>query len=449
VFNPTSRLLKNALPTQRGLKRAAGVLGCDGKGGFLSERQSAADGRFRLRPAGFSGWPALIVAMFRRGGPGLQSGASIANPPESLSAQRVFQRPARPGFGRPGRAAAVLVLIALSGCARLALLPSNDPLAELQQARSEQDFDKALAIARHLEADHPDHDRVEALLPELRTEIEKFEEKTIQRANKRADQGQWDQVWRLLADAMAQWRPSPALRQARRRLRQQEEKQRRQTTGELLVAEARWRLSRSELADRLADYTDSASDNRQEQWRQRNRELARALVHHGRWFSEHGDWARAHDYVTRAQALHAEAVPESLLARVRDKHQAQSRRSRSRRERQQRRRGRQRREKARALLAQYRDNGELQPLLQLRTLIRKDGQDLPEKITARVQSLSRERFRAAMARGDKHYARGDYRQARSIWKQVRPLAPPDSGLPEKLERVRRVLDNLQNLDNSD
>jgi Zn-dependent protease len=47
-----SRLLRNPLRTQRGLKRAAGVLGREGQGGSLSERPSTADGRFRPRPVG-------------------------------------------------------------------------------------------------------------------------------------------------------------------------------------------------------------------------------------------------------------------------------------------------------------------------------------------------------------------------------------------------------------
>ena len=50
---------------QRGLKRAAVSSCLDGQGGSLSERQGAADVRFRPRPSGHSGWPALVVALFR------------------------------------------------------------------------------------------------------------------------------------------------------------------------------------------------------------------------------------------------------------------------------------------------------------------------------------------------------------------------------------------------
>lgn len=345
------------------------------------------------------------------------------------------------------RALILTVLITMSGCARLALMQSDDPLADFEQARAEQDYDRALYIAEHLDAHHPDYDQVQALLTPLRAEIENFEQDTIKQANSLANQGKWKQVWRLLADAMDQWRPSPALRQARERLREREEYQRRKTTGDLLLAETRWRLSSSERAGRLTNYTDAASENRYERWRERNRELAEALVEHGRWFSEREDWQRAHDYLGSAQALHADTVPETLLARVQDKHQARSRRSEAQRERRQRQQARQRREQARSLLRQYRNTGELDDLLQLRELIREDSGDyLPEELTARVEMLSRERFRSAMNEGDARYARGDYREARAIWQKIQPLAPPDSEVSEKLERVERVLEKLQNLE---
>lgn len=348
------------------------------------------------------------------------------------------------------RALMLTTLMTVSGCARLALMQSDDPLADLQQARADENYDRALYITEHLDTDHPAHDRVQALLPRLRTEIENFEQETINRAEKLAEQEKWEQVWQLLADAMDQWRPSPTLRRARERLREREEYQRHKTTGDLLLAETRWRLSSSEQAARLTNYTDAASEHRYEHWRQRNRELAEELVEHGRWFVEREDWQRAHDYLNSARALHVDTVPGDLLARAREKHQALSRRSQARQERRRQQQTRQRREKARSLLEQYRDSGELDALLQLRALVREHGgQYLPEEFTARVEILSRERFRIAMNEGDARYARGDYREARAIWQRVEPLAPPDSELPEKLERVERVLEKLQNLKQTD
>ena len=82
--------LRNSLHAQRGLKRAAVVSCLDGQGGSLSERQGAADARFRPRPSGLSGWPALVVDLFRWIDIHLQKGAWIANQPERLSMQGVF-----------------------------------------------------------------------------------------------------------------------------------------------------------------------------------------------------------------------------------------------------------------------------------------------------------------------------------------------------------------------
>lgn len=89
-------------------------------------------------------------------------------------------------------------------------------------------------------------------------------------------------------------------------------------------------------------------------------------------------------------------------------------------------------------------------LEQLRTLTPEDGdRQLPETVTARAEILRPERFRTAIAKGNKCYARDDYRQARAIWNRGRNLAPPDSEYSEKLARVERVLDKLKNLETRD
>jgi hypothetical protein len=111
----SSRLLKNPLLTQLGLNLAAGVLWYPGKGGSLPERPGAADERFRPRPARLSGRPALIVAIFRRGRPRLQHGTAIANKPETLSTQAVFQQPA--GLSVHARWLGIVLLSGLVGVA--------------------------------------------------------------------------------------------------------------------------------------------------------------------------------------------------------------------------------------------------------------------------------------------------------------------------------------------
>jgi hypothetical protein len=344
--------------------------------------------------------------------------------------------------------ALVLALSALTGCARLALTLSEDPLADFRQAREEDDYDRALYIAEHLDPENKAHEPIREALPELRAEIERFEEDTIEAAEQLADRGHWDQVWQRLGQAMDQWRASPALRKAERQLRAREERESRVARTELLLAEARWRLSTMDLADRLSRFTLTRTHHQFQRWRQDNRALARELVTQGRWFAERDDWQRAHACLNNARALHAEAVPESLLAKAQDKVSAASRRSRANQARAARAQAREKHEQARAMLASYLNTGKLSQLLELRRFLGEhDNVGFPAELTARVEIVSRERFRTGMTEGDAHYARGEYRDARAIWRRIEPLAPPGSELSKKLERVQRVIDKLENLEN--
>lgn len=343
----------------------------------------------------------------------------------------------------------VVVLSTFAGCARLALTLNGNPLADFRQAREEHNYDRALYIAEHLGAGHEAHETIQQQLPGLRAEIERFENRTIAAAERLARQGRWEQVWQRFDQAVEQWRASPALREAKQRLRAREERDSRRARGELLLAEARWRLSVTELANRLNRFTLNQARQRFRHWQRNNRALARDLVAQGRWFAEHKDWQHALACLKNARALDAKAVPEKLLARARAKISTASRRSRVNRAQAQRSEARHKRARARAMLANYLESGRLEKLLKLRRFLRQnDDVDFPAELSARVEIVSRERFRTGMAEGDARYARGDYRGAQAIWRRIEPLAPPDSGLSKKLERVQRVIDKLKNLENN-
>lgn len=353
-------------------------------------------------------------------------------------------------IGGPARLCVLLLaLTTLAGCARLALTLSADPLADFRQARQQHDYGRALYIAQHLNPEHQAHDTIRQQLPELRGEIARFEQDTIKAAKRLAEDGRWEQVWQRFDQAMEQWRPSPTLRQARQRLRAREERESRITHTELLLAEARWRLTNSERANQLGRFTLERSQQRFQQWQRANRALARDLVAQGRWFAEHEDWQRAHACLSNARGLDAEAVPESLLKQVQGKISAASRRTRASQARAQGEHARRKREQAGAMLARYLESGKLTQLLQLRDFLRRHNEvDFPAELTARVEIVSRERFRTGMEEGDARYARGDYQGAQAIWQKIEPLAPPDSGLTNKLERVQRVINKLENLENN-
>lgn len=342
---------------------------------------------------------------------------------------------------RPALVLLMLAIMTLQGCARLALMQSDDPLADMVQAHDEGDFEHALYIAEHLDPEHEQFDQVQSRLSELKADIRAFELRHIRKAESLAANESWRKAYQVLDKAMDEWRDSDALRQARERIREKETLKRRQTLGDLHLAEARWRLSSDPMAGQLTDFSDAASQRRHRQWQKHNRQLAEQLTREAIWFAERDDWHRVRDYLDAAASLDENAGDAELLARARDHLADASRQSRAMRERDH-------RKQAKQLLERYEASGKLQDLLALRHFIDRnsDSQALKD-MAERVRTISRDRFQSDLERGDALYARGEYHQAWEIWKNIAPLRPDDAELSKKLERVERVLSKLRNLEN--
>lgn len=346
------------------------------------------------------------------------------------------------GISRP---LAILLLVlsvtTVPGCARLALMQSDDPLADMEQARKNGDFEYALYIAEHLDPEHEAWKAVQERLPEVKADIRAFELRHIRKAEALAANEAWQKAYGVLDNAMNEWRASEPLREARDRIRKKETLKRRQTLGDLYLAEARWRLASDPVAGQLTDFSDATSRRRHRQWERHNRRLAEHLAEQAEWFAEREDWHRVRDYLEAATSLDRDAGDDQLLARAREYLADASRQTRVVRERNH-------RKQARQLLEHYQATGELDDLLALRRFVDRNGdsqalQDMAE----RVKSISRERFQSDLERGDALYARGEYHQAWEVWKSIAPLQPDNAELSKKLERVERVLSKLRNLEN--
>ena len=104
------------------------------------------------------------------------------------------------------------------------------------------------------------------------------------------------------------------------------------------------------------------------------------------------------------------------------------------------------RQRADALIEAYRKSGTIDDLVAARDYLQKNNQDgTLDEVASSLEGLCRERFNQGIRKGDSFYAAGNYPQAEKIWLEVSPLYPGDSELSGKIDRVRRVLGNLQNL----
>ena len=104
------------------------------------------------------------------------------------------------------------------------------------------------------------------------------------------------------------------------------------------------------------------------------------------------------------------------------------------------------RQRADALIEAYRKSDTIKDLVAARNYLQQNNRDgALDEVASGLESLCRQRFNEGIRKGDNFYASGNYPQAEKVWLEVSPLYPGDNELSGKLERVRRVLGNLQNL----
>lgn len=333
----------------------------------------------------------------------------------------------------------LLLLLSLGGCARLALMGSDDPLADIRAAREAGNFQRALYFAEHIDPEHPDYPAVQKELPALQSAIREFELRRIRRAEAAAAREEWANAYNILEEAMAQWRASGPLLDAHEQIQQAEESRRRQVLGDLLLSEARWRIARDPQAQQLQSLTDRDSRNRYHRWEERTRELARELARLADFFAAGDDWERVRDYLAAVQALEPDTAGTTLLDKARKELAESAREYRMMRHREQ-------LEEARALLQRYQSTSQLHELLAVRKFLQQhQGNDSLAEMSRQVEKLTRERFRQDMERGEALYARGKYQEAYEVWKGIAPLAPNDAELTKKLERAEKVLSKIKSL----
>ena len=332
----------------------------------------------------------------------------------------------------------LLALTLLAGC--VSKVPMDiDAEAELAAARKAGDHVRALEIVEHISPQHPQYDALLKQRESVLKEVEQHQQVRIRDANNLASSGRWQEAFALLDKLGNDWRGSTLVDQARQELEQRQLLRFRQLATDVLVSEAKWLLANEASAEQLNTLTQKEALEMARQLGARRTEVATQMNQLGHYFAEQKDWTRTRDLLDGARLLNrsAERDPQ-LLEAQRQLAGVAHRQVRAAAQRT--------RQRADALIEQYRKTESIKDLIAARDYLQSNNQDgsLDEGAT-RLESLSRERFRAGLKRGDSLYAAGDYATAEKIWKEVAPLYPNDTELAGKLERVRKVLENLKTL----
>lgn len=332
----------------------------------------------------------------------------------------------------------LLLLTLLGGC--VSKVPMDiDAEAELAAARKAGDHVRALEIVEHISPQHPQYDALLQQREAVLKEAEQHQQLRIRDANNLASSGRWQEAFALLDQLGNDWRGSTLVAQARQELEQRQQLRFRQLATDVLVSEARWLLGLEAGVEQLNALTQKEALEMARRLSARRAEVAEQMSRLGHYFAEQKDWPRTRDLLDGARLLKrsAERDPQ-LLEAQRQLAGAAHRQVRAVAQRT--------RQRADTLIEQYRKTESIKDLIAARDYLQSNNQDgsLDEGAT-RLESLSRERFRTGLKRGDSLYATGDYAAAEKAWTEVAPLYPNDTELAGKLERVRKVLENLKTL----
>lgn len=334
------------------------------------------------------------------------------------------------------------VLVMISGCARFALVTSSEISPEVRQAVAEQNFNRAWRVFERTQgADMPDDER-QALRDMLEMATRQFEKDTIDMARQLADAGRWSDAFEVLKEARSRWRQSEAIQGARKELRQREALLFAGLEADLLLEEARWLAAKRPVLDRLETLAREDATETAEHWRARMVQLAGQLTTLGERFAAEQDWVRTRDLLAAARNLSGQKALHPQLA-LAEKHLA-TEASKARRIQEQ-----QVQAKARKLLDAYDQSMSLADLLTAREYIKKNNdRGLLDQYATRLEAICNKRFRQGLSEGEALYAQGRYQEAYQTWQNIAQIYPGDAELEKKIERARKVLENLKSLSSS-
>ncbi|MCC1497514.1 hypothetical protein [Alcanivorax sp. 1008] len=332
----------------------------------------------------------------------------------------------------------LLSVLLFSGCTHQALMES-DLNSELGSARSNAQYAKALSIIRKTPDEHPQYQLIQQQREAVLNEITLHLQGRIAEADRLTRSGRWQEAFSLISDLDKQWRGNEDITAARQTLEHRRHQRLQQLRADLLSSEADWLLAHRSSINQLETLANRQADNLASQIQHRQSDLADEMSQLGYFFAEQNDWRRTQVLLGGARKLRDSEEYDPLLTEAeRQLAGAAHRREQAASARTQ--------QRANALIEAYRKSDSINDLVTARDYLQKNNEDGSlDEIASDLESLCRERFDQGVRKGDRLYAAGNYPEAEKTWQEVLPLYPGDGDLSGKIQRVQRVLSNLQNL----
>lgn len=339
------------------------------------------------------------------------------------------------------QALALAVLLSLgAGCAHL-LVPNDEIAPSVQAALERQDYDVAAALLRRLPASDPARDGLTARFHDASAA---YGREVAARAIAEANRGRWVEAFAVLDEGRARWRNSAEIADASRLLKEREARLYRRLHAELLLAEAQWLASRRKHTGELERLHRRDAKRLAATWERRAARLSKQLRQLAERCVEAEEWKGARRLLLAASELGGTDV-SAQLASLQD-HEASGTGKGGSSGSGSDQATRAHRTRAEKLLREYEASGAMADLIAARKhIFSHNASGQLDTHAARLEDLSRRRFRQGMQAGDQHYAAGRYREARDTWAAALELYPDDEELRKKLERAEKVLRNLEAL----
>ena len=332
---------------------------------------------------------------------------------------------------------ALLAIVALGGCTTAGLRLMQDPLATVDQSLADGHYNRAWEIVTRMPASSPHYQAARARQAEVEQAVTRFEQARLREVNQLANAGDWLAAFALLEESRRQWSHGDVFVETRQRLHERQTAALLRLQAELLASEAEWLAEQRTRRRDLARFDDRSASRRARDLERRQQQLADELQELGEHFAAAEDWPRAHTLLGAVRRLAPERSLPELERASREVAGAQRRARDAQAARIQ--------QQARDKIERYRHSRKLDDLMAARVFVERQQLALEEERRT-LDVLTEERLEQDLREGDSRYARGDYQGAYDIWKSVLPLAPNNVALNGRLERTRRVLQTLRQLE---
>jgi hypothetical protein len=264
--------------------------------------------------------------------------------------------------------------------------------------------------------------------------------------------GRYGQAIDVLEEAIARDGKAEVYTQAMREIRLLQTRTQQELEDRLLISRTSALKNQVPILEQLlrSDPENKTYAKQLKQTRQQLRQLQQPLSECG-WHHYKKNNALAKDCLTLALSLEPKEQDERLMAYMLEEQKQNLKKTqtveRTKRERVWKHRNQKRLEEAQRLS----EAGQLTEAKRvLKVILKEDPRnDNAKKMLRRVQNRLKTYIENLLAAGDRLYREGEIEGAKATWRAALSLDPQEQRAREKIDRAQRVLDNLENLRNSE